>query len=718
MSGEGGGPGAARREDVWEKTNVRVGGHRVGHSVHILVIGDDSRGLARALTEDMALAFPNLCLDRIDGPEDLSHYDSTLKADDHVVLGLVTSEVDDIDAALDTAAERPILAPTHWLVVTDEPTHSDLARSTTSGRLASVVSVPWTVDLLIGQSYSTMVRHLQAEGRNPAEILGLIGQAPPNAVQGPLLEGLDLPEDKVVRLLLEGVERVLGRRPRLVIPTGTELAVQGEPVRAVHLVLAGDVSLHRDGLRGEVLAHHASSGPLIGLVSLARGEKAFFTAVTTSTARVVRLTNEQLEIALLQEPALASPLAALAIQSLTRRLMRAEDLHLENAILAADLEAQREALEKALDDLRATREQLVEKTRFAMLGELSAGIAHELNNPVTALARAAEHLGSDVDRVLAAASSLEAARDAMHRALGSAPRSTSQERELVKLLLPEVGGDRRLARRLVLAGVEDPARARGLAAAGEATIDVLESGARIGSSLRSVLAASERVIDLTRSLKGYARPDAAELQAVDVSAGIDDVLRLTGYRLRGVEVIREGGPTAPVLAHPAKLQQVWTNLIVNAAEAIEDEREDVDKRRETGEDAAPARGDAPARITIRLAEEAEPAAPGPGVAGPEAPGGGGAGREDRGEEGRWVLITIEDNGPGIAPEIIQKIFEPHFTTKAGRVRYGLGMGMSIVHSIISDHSGRLTVESQPGRTRMIVRLPAMTRENTPKEETR
>lgn len=671
-------PDPSRAEGAWERTNVRVGGHRLGHRVHILVMGDDSRGLARALTEDMAAAFPNLCLDRIDGPDDLAHYDAGLGADDRVVLGLVTSEVRDIDAALDLVASRPILASTRWLVVTEETTHSDLSRSTTSGRLASVVSVPWTVPLLIGQSYSTMVRHLQAEGAGPERILELIGPAPANAVRGPLLEGLDLPEEEVVRRLLEGVERVLGRRPRLVIPSGTELAVQGEPVRAVHLVLAGDVSLHRDNLRGEVLAHHATSGPLIGLVSLARGESAFFTAVTTSTARVVRLTHEQLEIALLEERALAVPLAALAIQSLTRRLMRAEDLHLENAMLAADLEAQREALESALADLRATRAELVEKARFAMLGELSAGIAHELNNPVTALARAAEHLGQDVERVLSTTDCLIAARDALRESLAAEPRSTSRERELVKDLLPALDGDRRLARRLVLAGVEDPARARQLAKAGEGELVLLESGARIGSSLRSVLAASERVVDLTRSLKGYARPEAAELQPVDVSAGIDDVLRLTGYRMRGIELVREGGPVSRVLAHPSKLQQVWTNLLVNAAEAIDDEREDVEARIAAGEDASPARGDDPARIEIGLSERAGS-----------------------------VLVEIADNGPGIPPEIVEKIFEPHFTTKAGRVRYGLGMGMSIVRSIVSDHGGELRVDSRPGATRMGVRLPAL-----------
>lgn len=675
-------------ESAWERANVREGGHRPGRRIHVLVIGDDSRGFARSLAADLAESFPNVCLDRIDGAEDLRHYDATLAPDDHVVLGVITSEVADIDAALELMDGFPILEPTRWLVVTDETTHSDLWKSTTSGRLSSVLTVPWRVPLLAGQAYSAMVRHMLADGRTREQIVEILGEAPDIAVRGPLLKGLDLPEGEVVRRLLEGVEKVLGRRPRLIVPVGTDLAVQGQPVGAVHLVLDGRVSLHRDSMRGEVLAHHATSGPLIGLVSLARGENAFFTAVTTTPTRVVRLTHEQLEIALLEEPSLATPLAALAIQSLTRRLMRAEDLHLENAMLAADLEAQREALEIALEDLRRTRAELVEKARFAMLGELSAGIAHELNNPVTALARSAEHLGEDVERVLASSKGLEAARLSMRASLEAPPRSTAQERELAKEFLPLVDGDRRLARRLVLAGVSDPHRARVLKEASDGDLEVVESGARIGSSLRSVLAAAERVVDLTRSLKGYARPEAADLQPVDIAEGIDDVLRLTAYRMRGIEVIRDIAGSPRVLGHASKLQQVWTNLLVNAAEALEDEREDVDARREGGEDCAPARGGAPATIAVAVREE-----------------------------GACVRVEISDNGPGVPPEIVEKIFEPHFTTKAGRVRFGLGMGMSIVRSIVADHHGTMRIESEPGRTVMSVSLPALPESSNRPEET-
>lgn len=676
----GPGPSDAR---VRQRTDVRSGGHRLDAHVHVLIVGDDSDRIAVPLTRDLAWAFPNLCFDRVDAPGDLPGYQAGLGADDRVVLGVATSEVADIDALIDAAAALDALAPIQWIAVTDRAEHRDLARSTESDRLASVLKSPWTVPLLVGQSYSTMVRRLQADGCGAGEVLDLIGRPPSFAVQGPLLEGLGRSEHSVVLELLAGVERVLGARPRLVVPEGTQLVTQGKPVGAVHLVLDGKVSLHRDSPRGEVLAHLASSGPLIGLVSLARGESAFFTGVTTTETVLVRLTTEQLQIVLARDPAIGSTLTALAIRSLTRRLMRAEDLHLENAMLAEGLEQQKQALAATLEDLRRTRAELVERARFAMLGELSAGIAHELNNPVTALVRAAEHLRADVDTALAASSSTSAQRDAMTRALTAPPRSTAAERALIKELTP-IAGDRNGARRLVRAGVADADDARQLLAGGRSQVEAALAGARLGSSLRSVLAASTRVIELTQSLKGYARPDDADLKAVDVREGIDDVLRLTSHRVHGIKVARDYEDVPLIRAHPSKLQQVWTNLIVNAAEAIEDENEDVQAARisaETGHysgpDPAPARGDAPARITIRV-------------------------RPD----GDGVAITVSDNGPGIAPEVVDQIFEPHFTTKAGRVRFGLGMGMSIVSSIVADHSGTLDVDSRPGATSMRIRLPA------------
>ena len=660
---------AAEDASVLARTDVRSAGHREGYPIHMLVVGDDSRHIAAPVTRDLSHAFPCLCLDRVDGVEDLAAYEASLRPGDHVLMGLVTSEVSDIDALIDRAAAIPVLERIQWVVVTDAAEHRDLTRCTESGALSSVLKAPWTVPLLAGQAYSTMVRYLRGCGYSDRQIRALIADPPPFAVQGPLLEGLD-----------RGVERVLGQRPRLIVPEGTQLVTQGEPVGAVYLVLDGQVSLHRDSSRGEVLAHLATSGPLIGLVSLARAEDAFFTGETATEATVVRLTTEQLQIVISEDPSIGSTLTALAIRSLTRRLMRAEDLHLENAMLAEDLEAQKEALAATLEDLRATRAELVERARFAMLGELSAGIAHELNNPVTALVRAAKHLHEDVDAALAAPATASS-REAMSRALTAPPRSTSVERALMKELLPVVG-DRTLARRLVRAGVQGADGARALAQI-PGGIDAYEAGARLGGSLRSVLAAGDRVIELTQSLKGYARPDAEDLKPVDVREGIDDVLRLTAHRVRGIRIECDYEDVPLVLAHPAKLQQVWTNLIVNAAEAIEDENADLVAAAESagGVPELPARGEAEAliRITVRPTPEG-------------------------------VVVTVCDNGPGIDPSIVDKIMEPHFTTKAGRVRFGLGMGMSIVRSIIADHGGTLVICSHPGSTTMRISLPTQPQE--------
>lgn len=641
--------------------------------VHVILVGDDSRGIVSSIAADWERAFPQIDLVCVADGQELAQWNSTLLPADHVALGMVSSEVSNIDKAFAGVAQMPLLQDTQWILLTDRDEHTDLATLTSAGHLAAVMRAPCTLGLFLGQAYQVMVAYFLQEGLNRESIIELIGPAPKRAVQGPLLQGLGADEYDMVRELLEGVEEVIGRRPRIRIPAGVDLTRQNTSIAAVHLVLEGQVSLRRETDRGELLLHHATSGLLIGLVSLTRNEKAFFTATTTTPAQVVRLTNEQLRMVIDEKPSVAGTLAVLAIQSLTRRLIRAEDLHMENAVLAEDLEEERAHLAETLEDLKNTRAELVERTRFAMLGELSAGIAHELNNPVTALVRAAEHLGEDLDALLETAPAMAAAHTAMRRARTQAVRSTAQERELVRQIY-EVVGDRALARRLVQAGVEDPAEARKLTKRRGKELPAVELGARAGSSLRSVLSASERVIELTASLKGYARPDSEDLKAIDVREGLDDVLRLTNHRLRGIEVKRYYEDVPAVLAHPAKLQQVWTNLLVNAAEAIDDEREDAVARGEL-----PARGES--EPLIHVAAECF---------------------RDQ------VTVTITDNGPGIPAAVLERIYEPHFTTKAGRVRYGLGMGMAISRSIVEDVGGSITVESHPGRTRMIVALPAHT----------
>lgn len=185
---------------ILEKTSVRSG-HRSGYHVHVLVVGDNSRQLAGPLTRDLTQSFPNLCFDRIESAEDLALFFEGLDEEDHVLLGVATSEVKDVDALIDAARASSLMASTQWMLVTDQELHTDLAACTESGHLAAVVRFPWTVPLLSGQAYSTMRRYLEECGYCTYEILDLIQEPPSFAVQGPILEGLDLNEDQVVQEL-------------------------------------------------------------------------------------------------------------------------------------------------------------------------------------------------------------------------------------------------------------------------------------------------------------------------------------------------------------------------------------------------------------------------------------------------------------------------------------------------------------------------------------
>jgi C4-dicarboxylate-specific signal transduction histidine kinase len=139
----------------------------------------------------------------------------------------------------------------------------------------------------------------------------------------------------------------------------------------------------------------------VGLLSLARQQKAFFTSTTTTEVEAIHLSTDQLNRALILDPGVAAGLTAGAIRGLTLRLLRSEELQVERNELNAKLKKEQRRLAKALSALEAARLELIQQARFATLGELAAGVAHELNNPVAALTRAAATLAEEVSRLVA-----------------------------------------------------------------------------------------------------------------------------------------------------------------------------------------------------------------------------------------------------------------------------------------------------------------------------
>ena len=344
----------------------------------------------------------------------------------------------------------------------------------------------------------------------------------------------------------------------------------------------------------------------------------------------------------------------------------------------AELENAKSEIERTLRELGTAQGQLINAEKMASLGMLVAGIAHEVNSPAAAVQGLVDALQDTVKRLGHCSSDLFVA--------GMPPGSLRKYFELVDGLLPEMTtaaltstlDSRQRAKRLkvVLAGKTDADVAAAMLAelgdlgeriapelpaiAGDASLAPLagylrEIGflARAAGTIRTAIGSIRRIVG---ALKRYSRLDEAPLERVDIHAGLEDTLVILSHQLKyseiGINVKRSYGKLPPITAYVGELNQVWTNLIHNAAQAMGNRGE----------------------ILI----------------------------ETKVEDGD-VQVAIQDSGPGIPADVLPRIFDPFFTTKSKGE--GTGLGLSISSRIIEKHGGTMRVESEPGRTRFTIRLP-------------
>jgi two-component system, NtrC family, sensor kinase len=575
------------------------------------------------------------------------------------MLGLVCL-LDDgtsVDERIATLTADPHARAATTVLLTDRERHDDVSRAIDADGLAAVVAVPWSPGWLGAHVRAQLGRWLRTRSPHDPRLAALEERSLPDDLPpSVLLQHLELDEEALAGRLVAALDRVLGRRPQMQLRAGTRLTHQGSSVDGLFVVLSGSVALDRSSEIGELRLHHASTGPVVGLLSLTQQRQAFFTARATSDVELIYISLEQLEHTLAVEPEVGSVMAAATARALATRLRRSEQLQVEKVRLNAELDRERQQLADALEQLEGARLELVESARMATLGELSAGVAHELNNPAAAVTRAASFVAADLARLLAAHPRGAALRQVLDATRERSPLGTARQRELRRELASSLGSEQ-LARRLVSAGVDDPERTAALAAdLAPAEIEEFVVAAELGGALRNLLLGTQRITDLVDSLKSYARPGDALIDDLEVAATIDDALQLVAHRLDGIELERRDAEDLPTIrGHPGPLGQVWTNLVLNAVDAMEGHGHlEVVTRREGGE----------------------------------------------------VVVEVIDDGPGIAPDVLPRLFEPRFTTKHGRVRYGLGLGLAISQRIIHSHDGTITVTSEPGRTVATVRLPA------------
>lgn len=330
-------------------------------------------------------------------------------------------------------------------------------------------------------------------------------------------------------------------------------------------------------------------------------------------------------------------------------------------------------LEQPLVTLMVERVRQVTRTdeqwdRLLALGKLSAGLAHELNNPAAAARRSAQRLREMLDGLREATLQFvgdEEARAAIQELLDARDSfpaadalAKSEREDALAVALEDRGVDRawEIAGSLADAGLE----AGDLQACSLTPAAFTWLGADLAaeSLLREIEEASARISALVGAVKAYSHMDGGTARVLtDVHAGLESTLTMLAHRIRacGVEVVREYDPTLPrIPGHPGELNQVWTNLLDNAIDAV---------ARNHG------------RITVRTAVRAT-----------------------------HVLVEVADNGCGIAPELLARIWEPFFSTKP--VGEGTGLGLDVVHTIITQgHGGTIDVSSAKGETRFSVLLP-------------
>lgn len=451
--------------------------------------------------------------------------------------------------------------------------------------------------------------------------------------------------------MIEELDAILGQPPRIDQPAGGMLFREDEPLGSIYILLKGRVNLFREIDGAEVVFHSQTVGRIIGLLALTRQSISFFSCRAVTAVQYLQISFADLDRALQQSTSLQLSFITVLLRSMARRNTRLVELQTE-------VIGQRDALSEALQELQKTQAMLVESEKMATLGQLSAGVAHELNNPIAAIDRAADFVREDLLALANEHPDGAALQNMLQHAMTHTPASTREQREYRRLLAAELG-DQTLADKLVAMGIYQPEDYRtlsgGMHGPDDDKLARLHRYHQLGGALRNIDRCADRIAELVKSLRSYARAESTDGGEINVHEGLEDTLRLFSNRLRDVTVTRQYGDIPLIRAHAGELNQVWTNLINNALDAMKD------------------RGS----LTIVTAEEPDDI----------------------------VAISIIDDGPGIPPEHLEKIFSLRFTTRQGRVEFGLGLGLSISRNIVARHSGTISVNSRPGRTEFIVKLP-------------
>ncbi len=441
----------------------------------------------------------------------------------------------------------------------------------------------------------------------------------------------DLPDDQIAWFLSQSQE--------LHVKSGDTYTRQGDPADAMFVALDGQLEV-RGELGGETVVISIKPGMVTGVLPFSRMKQFTVSGRAITDSRLLRF------------PAAMFPELVQRMPELTQRLV---------AVMS--------------DRIREATRLEQQRDRLAGLGKLSAGLAHELNNPASAAKRAASQFRDILKKI----------KDASHD-LGRRDLTPTQKSEIEKLeaSLTQLDGpppdaltvsdleDRidallrshgqndlwqlsaGLARRNVQPAVLEPLFDSLDSDAARAALVRIASSVEVADLLNAIESSTSRISDLVKAIKDYTYMDQAPVQNVDIAKSLETTLTILNHKLKRGVIVRRDYHADPLLVNSfgSELNQVWTIIIDNAIDAM---------------------------------------------------GGNGDLRVRTYRDDGCAVVEIGDNGPGMSPEIKSHIFEPFFTTKG--VGEGTGLGLDTVQRIVKKHRGNIQVTSKPGDTRFQVWLP-------------
>lgn len=439
--------------------------------------------------------------------------------------------------------------------------------------------------------------------------------------------------DEVKALADQLTQRLFDQRTQVMQLQANQILVrQSEPQRRLFLIRNGFIVGYRDrhdGKSEQIM--RAGTGDLVGVQSFFSGaQRSFMTMIAlvpTELAYIERTWEPPQPGAPIEQQLMPA-----VIQELTRR---------QTTIL--DMARQQQELDQRMRELERT----------SALGQLAAGVAHELNNAMTVIARGAEWVNGTIadqfaDDPRKAAAFLSGIR--MGRTVSSeeARDRAGELRKKYKLSFGE-------ARKLAQTGLENEVLKMWHPL--EENLGALVGTWELGATLNDLQVAAKQAEYVVQSMRDLGRRSESAPTDVSVSESIQIALQILRSAIKGVTIdVQIPDDLPPVHANRGELVQVWTNLVKNSVDALRSV--DADPRQ-------------PRRITIsaRVLK-------------------------------RDLVVRVSDNGPGIPDAIVEKIFEPSFTTKKSGLSFGLGLGLSIVQNIVTRYGGQVQLirDQNPGAT--------------------